>query len=267
MWWSALKAAFRHRERMPLLGNVPVNILAVATFAALGFGHQVFWWAGAGLEAAWLFLCVTSPRYRRAALLPARQATEARAAEQQRMVFLQLDPRLRQRHETLRGRIRRIAGLWQESGSEAAGTGLDQLEWLHLKFLLAKQHLEAAEAEAPRDSIGTRLAGLRSQLAQPDLAPATRASHEATVAIVEQRLAASAERARRLEGIEASLHRIEQQVELTLEKALLSTDGTGQTHSLDLASHTLAVSSELFGSTLPAVSDLDDWYSMSRMAE
>lgn len=260
--WSVIKAAFWHRERMPLLGSVPVNVLALSTFAALGFGHPVFWWIGAGLEAAWLFLCASSPRYRRVALLPGKEAAEARAAGQQQAVFLKLNPQLRQRHETLRNRSRRIAELWQENeaSTDTAGVGLSQLEWLHLKFLLGKQNLEAITGEAPEAAIAAQLASLRAQLARPGADPASRRPLEATLRIVEERLATSAERARRLEEIDASLHHIEQQLELTLEKALLRTEVSGQTLSIDLASHTLDTSAELFGSTLAEVSDLDRWH-------
>jgi hypothetical protein len=40
----------------------------------------------------------------------------------------------------------------------------------------------------------------------------------------------------------------------------------GHTHTIDLASHTLDASADLFGSTLSAVSDLDQWHSASAAA-
>lgn len=262
--WSVLKAAFLHRERVPALGSVPVNALAVLTFAALGFGHPLFWWLGGGLEAAWLFLCVTSPRYRRVATLSEKRAEEESAAEKLEAVFQRLNAEHRRRHETLRERGRRLTALWENDGGDASGTGVDQLEWLHLKFLLAKQHLEAAEAEAPGASISARLADLRAKLEAPGMAPAARSAHEATLRIVEERLATSQERVRRIEEMEASLHRIEQQLDLTLEKALMRADdggAAGHAGGIDLASHTLTASSELFGGSLGTVSDLDEFYS------
>ena len=60
-----LKQAFFATFRMEGLGDVPLNLLGLATFGILGFAHPGFWFLGGTLEAAYLLLATQSPRFRR----------------------------------------------------------------------------------------------------------------------------------------------------------------------------------------------------------
>src|SRR5262245_16204019 len=71
-----LKAAFLARPTIAGLGEVPVNLLAVAGVAILGFGCPGFWFLGLVLEAAFVFGLPSQPRF--------QQWVDAQEAKQQR---------------------------------------------------------------------------------------------------------------------------------------------------------------------------------------
>src|SRR5262245_62693392 len=58
-----LKAAFFVRPQISGLGRLPVNVLAAACLAILGFGHPAFWLLGLGLETAFLAALSTNRRF------------------------------------------------------------------------------------------------------------------------------------------------------------------------------------------------------------
>ena len=49
-----LREAFFLRWPLGALGDIPVNAVAVATVAVVGFFHPGFWFLGAGIEAAYI---------------------------------------------------------------------------------------------------------------------------------------------------------------------------------------------------------------------
>jgi hypothetical protein len=55
-YWDYVKAAFKRRARVPLLGYVPYNYIALFTVAVLGAASQNpgFWFMGGALEIAYL---------------------------------------------------------------------------------------------------------------------------------------------------------------------------------------------------------------------
>jgi hypothetical protein len=59
-----LSAAFTARPRVPGLGAIPVNLLALAGFGIVGLANPAFWFLGLGLEAAYLFGLASNSRFR-----------------------------------------------------------------------------------------------------------------------------------------------------------------------------------------------------------
>ena len=59
-----LKAAFKVRQRIPLLGDVPVNLIAIPVFLALSIIHPAFLLIGLGFEVLLLWTLSSSKRFR-----------------------------------------------------------------------------------------------------------------------------------------------------------------------------------------------------------
>ena len=76
-FWDYLKAAFRWKTRLPLLGAMPLNQLALAAFFIFGFVNRGFWLLGIAFETAYLMLLAGSPRFQH--LVRALRLSERRA--------------------------------------------------------------------------------------------------------------------------------------------------------------------------------------------
>ncbi len=242
--WTYLKAAFWHQEKLPIVGPVPVNLLAVIAFAALGFGHSVFWWVGGALEAAFLFMTCTSARFQKLVRALGKQGGDSNIELQLSTLLAKLSPTSKSRHDALASRLQRVRGIYLEAGNEYDLAPdhehhLQHLSWLHLKLLLAGEHLNQDLAHTAEAQLKSQIVARQSELQSKATSPAAIASKQATLKILEERLSTAQRRNDRLEEIESDLQRIENQVELILEKATLHANPTEVSFTIDLASQSL----------------------------
>ncbi len=260
--WKYLKAAFWLQERVPLVGPLPVNVLALAAFGALGFGLPVFWWIGGALEAAFLFLLSTNSRFRKlvnARELPMREPIQATLAG----LLSKLNEEDKRRQSELDQKISSIAELYEDSstGYDLAPEQLhhlNHLSWLHLKLLLAKQQIQRSHAEAPMEELSNQITALEQELASMSPSPA-RESRAATLEIMHSRLLTARERSQRLQESQADIERIQQQVALVLEKATLHANPNSVSFTLKVSTQALDYSS--FGETTTRQVDaVDTWF-------
>ncbi len=262
-----LKSAFWHRERLPLLGELPVNVLALCAFAALGFGHPAFWWIGGGLEAVFLFLLGTNPNYQRVIDALAAAPKQESAAHVLAALVASLSPDAATRHSRLEARLARVRSLYGDAATEFSLSSdhehrLDHLGWLHLKLLLARDQLQRSEAENPRGTLEKQLATLEHEVAAGG-SRSTQESRTATLAILRERLETAVQRTQRLEEVEADLARVEHKVELVLEKATLHANPTEMSFTLDFASSAFDASDVTETSVRPEVQQLDAYFGVA----
>ena len=66
-YWEYVKAAFRRRARVPLLGYVPYNYLALFAFTVLGAASQNpgVWFMGGALEIGYLTALAGNTRFQK----------------------------------------------------------------------------------------------------------------------------------------------------------------------------------------------------------
>ena len=219
-----LKAAFLVRPHVPGLGHFPVNAVAAACFAVLGFAHPAFWLVGLAVEVALVSALASNARFRRVV-----DATEGRAAESDSDTkFRQLVGRLsddaRRRLDALDGRCARAAAIHQEVGTEqyvveSGAEALRHLRWAYLKLLLAGHYLRSDQMRADEKGLRDKAAAVERELADEKLSPPLRESKSATLKILRQRLQVLQQREQSLRAIESDLERIEAQVELAVESA------------------------------------------------
>lgn len=230
--WSAFNAR-------PFGMPVAPNWVGLAAFALLGaFLSPGFWLLGAGLEIAYLGWLAGHPRFRRT--VDAEYLTIDAANDPAEAGYRQLQAQLDQadvhRQQKIEARARDIIGSLDRSPLLLAhADSVEQLVWLHLRLLAARQAFsrvvstgdeENAQLTAQEQRIAERLAdaGIGSDL---------RRSLEQQQLVIDQRQAAHADAGRRLEHVEAELARIDQQLALIREQALLATDEGGIGQSLD----------------------------------
>ncbi|MCU0606360.1 MAG: hypothetical protein MUF78_02790 [Candidatus Edwardsbacteria bacterium] len=254
-----VRAAFRWRVRVPGLGHLPLNILAVAGFAILGFGNPAFWLLGLAGEVAYLLWLAGSERFQK--LVQGTQILRQRALWQARQdnIYANLDG-------TSQGRYRRLLQdcalilkntetLAVKPGSEDLRSGgLNQLIWLFLKLLYSKIKIRDITEQVSRGELEADIAKLSAKLSRESENTAIFRSLQGTLEIEKKRLENLVKADDSLTVIDAELDRIEKQVTLLREEASIASDPDtvsvrldGVMQSLQGTNKWIAEHNELFG--------------------
>ena len=232
-----LKSAFLVRQRIPLLGAVPINLMLLAIIALMGLVHPAFWLLGAAAEVALLWALVGNARFRK---LVDASAVEVEAEQQP--IQLELNPAAQSQLAALQEVLLRIETDYAKfSPSDPTARenmrNLRELEQCYLQLLQARQHLDA---DRKLETVKLQLAELDQALANPALAPALRTSKQATRDLLERRLAAIDQRQATRSEIESDLARIEAQVHLAADAASVHAKPATLSFDLDFASRMIA---------------------------
>ncbi len=244
--WDYVREAFNAR---PIGMFIPPNWVGLGVCAFLGLLNPGFWVIGLGLELAYLSVLATNPRFQR--LVAASRQWETRRQWQAKVdeIVKQLSVEGQQRYRALEVRCRAI--LEQQShlgvvstGLEAQGEGLGRLLWVYLRLLLTRQAIDriVRESAAPRDDadrIEERIANLQSRLKEEGLGEELRKSLSGQIEILQQRLEKRREAKEKIAFLDAELTRIQEQVELVREQAVLSTDSETVSQRIDQITTTL----------------------------
>ncbi len=180
-------------------------------------------------------------------------------------LFHSLPKEMRTRHVQVTekcARLQKLAAQSEDPETKAQlGPGLEKLQWLHLKFLLAREHLLAHSPSHLLEELRAKIAALTTALSAAALTDTARQSKESTLAMTSERLRNLESRSARLTEIESDLERIESQLDLSLERAALQSTGRGD-FTLHLAER-MVDGADLFGSSLPFVQELDSHFAGS----
>jgi len=246
-----VRAAFNAR---PTGVFVPPNWIGLGVFGFLGVLNPGFWIIGLGCELAYLGWLGTHPRFQR--LVDGRRLLDERRRWQERLYDLlrRLPQEDQQRYRALQSRCESIID--QQAGAAAvpAGVqeqseGLARLMWIYLGLLLTRESIkkimhESASSQEDTsqqeiDQIEARIGKLQQRLKQPAVGEDLRKSLTGQIEILQQRLEKRREAAEKLVFLEAELARIEQQVDLLREQAVLSTDPEVVSQRIDQIATTL----------------------------
>lgn len=260
-----LKAAFLVGVPVPGLGRLPLNAMAAFAVAVLGFVEPSVWLAGLGVEVAFVGALAFNPRFQNivnARALPS--ATKAEADRRKQLVDAlpaDLKARLTALHTTS-VRVLEISNKLSAEPETIACTvaSLDKLEWIYLKLLIARDHLVNDLGSESRTSLVQRIESLQKDIAADTTdttqKPALQRSQQATLAILQQRLANLDDRDHLLKENESDLSRIEAQVALMRENAAIEGKPAAVDSEIEFASD--LHSPDLFGVHGDLVHDLDE---------
>lgn len=215
---------------------IPPNFFGLALFGLLGaYLSPGFFALGLGLEVAYLAGLAYSPRFRKAVdagELPPPDPAESRY----NTLLTKLDGLQQERQHGIAERVREIFARFGDAPLfQTHKNNLEQLVWIHLKLLAARQSIVIVVQTAISDSqkLDSQKADIDDRLGDKRLAEELRRSLEQQKTVIEQRQQAHASATQRLEHIDAELTRIDQQIALIREQALLSTDEEQVGASLD----------------------------------
>jgi Zn-dependent oligopeptidase len=127
---------------------------------------------------------------------------------------------------------------------KAESEGLGRLLWIYVKLLLTRQSIQRVLKESGwgQDEKGTldgRIKDLQQRIADTGLPEDVRKSLAGQVDILQQRQGKQREAVDKLAFLEAELDRIQQQVELIREQAVLATDPETVSQRIDEIAATL----------------------------
>ena len=229
---SYLAAAFNAR---PFGMPIPPNWFAVAAFGLLGaFVSPGLWLIGAGVEGLYLWALARNPRFR--TVVDATSAGTSDWAVRYEAMIDRLDDAARRRHEAIEAQATELSEILTHSGANAGQIAdVRQMVWLHLRLLAARSALTQVVAAATREheEFDEQAARLQARLARADTDAELRRSLEQQLAVIESRRAAHVDAQRRRELVDAELERLQQQIALVREQALLATDEGSVAPSLD----------------------------------
>ncbi len=243
-FWDFVKAAFYRRARLPLLGAMPVNQMALAAFALLGFVNPGFWFLGAALELAYLGSLSSSARFQKLVEGERLQARQRGWEASIQRAFAQLPAAAQLRYQALLQRCGHILGITTPVDSTGvlsdlrAGT-LNQLLWLFLRLLSSRELILATLEQVKEGELERDVQRLQERLAAVEADSPLARSLQATLDIQKKRLENLAAARANLAVVEAELERIEQQVRLIEEESAVAGGPDVLSARLDAVSSTL----------------------------
>jgi hypothetical protein len=242
---------------------IPPNWIGLGAFGLLGIVNPGFWIVGLGLELGYLWVLGTNERFQK--LVGASQQVLTRKQWQSKVDSLvqQLNSEDQQRYRALEARCRAL--LEQQlhlqtpaQGLQAQNEGLGRLLWLYLRLLSTRQAITRMLRGSTTGSVDAsadleiRISQLKAKLNEP-LSEDLRKSLAGQIEILEQRLQKRSEAKEKLAFLDAELTRIQEQIELVREQAVLTADPETISQRVDQITTTL-------GSTSQWVSDQQKIY-------
>lgn len=243
-----LAAAFGARPKGMF---IPPNWVGLGVFALLGTLNPGLWLVGAGLELAYLFTMVSSAKFRN--IVDGRLISGDRQGWTQKVdrLLAGLDSGSQMRYRALEERCRGMvkepsigeSDMTRQSMSEALG----QLVWVYLQLLVTKQATVRLVQEGQGgvgsrrhiEPLGERKAELERRLKSGSLDADLRRSLEGQLDLLNQRMESQREAAAKIDFIDAELARVEEQVQLVREQAVLADDPDAASRRIDAIQSTL----------------------------
>jgi len=244
-FWDYIRSAFNAR---PMGMFIPPNWIGLGVFGFLGILNPGFWIIGLGCEFAYLGWLGTNPRFQNLVsgdrLLDEQRRWQTKVYE----LIRQLPPDDQQRYRALESRCKNIldqqSQLGLSPGLAEQGEGLGRLAWIYLRLLLTREAIRkiVRESSGPAEDaaqLKARIDKLQEQLQQPSVTEDLRKSLTAQIEILQQRQEKKREAGEKLAFLDAELTRIQEQVELLREQAVLSTDPEVVSQRIDQVTTTL----------------------------
>lgn len=236
-----LLRAFFARPDIPLL-RLPWNALGVLAAGVAGFWDPAIWAvAGAG-EFVYLLTMASNPGFQRWLEDMRNEELRGDSEEARRRLLKNVGGAARQRYVKLEEKRRRLETLFREYANddlffESNRDALQRLTWLYLNLLVAQRNIVIAPQSDARD-LQKQIAACERELASAPTS-AARASQEATIRLLRERLDNVQHRETSLAEIDADLTRIETQFEFALEEASLRGRPNAISSNVELTSRLL----------------------------
>lgn len=245
-YWKYLKAAFNARPHIRGLGHLPVNKILMAGFTILGIASPGFLFVGAAFETAYLMLLTSNRRFQRlveAGVFDRKAVTNNPTIDS---YVGTLEGAGQARFKKLETRCNQLLQLGKDFDSpdtslaEMKTSGVNRLLWIFLQLLRSQQLIAHNLKNVDQQRMLADIREMEMRLKREDLSDSVKRSLESTIVIKRRRMENMEKAAETMQVISAELDRIEEQVELLREEAVVNRDPTFLSDQLDMVSGTLA---------------------------
>lgn len=233
--------AFFARPDIPLL-RLPWNALAVLAAGVAGFWDPAIWGVATAGELIYLFTLASNPGFQ--SFVSERATVELRGDtdDARKRLLSRIGGAARQRYVKLEQKRTRLEALYRDTANddlfaESNADAMRRLTWFFLNLLVAQRNLIVAPASDARDLEKQIQAATRELAAAPS--EGARASMEATIRLLRERLDNIQHKDTALAEIDADLARIETQLDFALEEATLRGRPTAISSYVELTSRLL----------------------------
>ena len=234
--------AFFARPDIPLL-RLPWNAMGVLAAGLAGFWDPSIWAvAGAG-EFIYLFTMASNPGFQSFIKDRRTQEVHGDTAEARKALLSRVGGAARQRYVKLEEKRAKLDVLYRDPSnddlfSESNRDALRRLTWLYLNLLVAQRNIAVAPQSDERE-LQKQIRAYEGETARAP-SPAARASHEATLRLLRERLDNIQHKDVAMAEIDADLARIETQFDFALEEATLRGRPTAVSANVELTSRLLS---------------------------
>jgi hypothetical protein len=289
--WDYLREAFNAR---PIGMFFAPNWAMLGAFGLAGVAHDPAWLVlGAGVELGYLLLLGTNARFQRLVAGKLSAGGNSEGERKLAALFAMLPDADQRRYQALAQRAQAILqqqfhGDTTAPGYASQSDSLAKLTWMYLRLLVTRQAILRVVREggirspgepppvpipgpgqrsspvpiqhgtAARPGLEQRLADVKRRLADPSIGDDLRRSLEGQAELLEQRVARRSQADEKLAFLDAELTRIEEQVELIREQAVLSTDPEHLSQRIDEISATLGSTGEWIADQQKTIGAMDD---------
>ncbi len=242
-----LREAFFRKVRLPLLGPMPVNTMALAAVGVAGFAIPPLWLLGVAAETVYLVFVSSSGRFQKLVQGERLLARQRAWAERLQAVVERLEPASRDRYRRLVDSCRLILGMGEALQIDSMGDfrdlrgqSLNQLLAIFLRLLLSREAILGNLKSVDRESLAVEVGRLEERLAAAPADSALARSLQGTLVIQRQRLDNRTRAEESLAVVDAELERIEQQVALLHEQGALTGRPEAMSGTLDAVAATMS---------------------------
>lgn len=239
-FFDYVREAFFRKVKVPLLGGLPANLMALGIVGVLGIANPGFWLLGLAGELAYLAGVAGSGRFQKLVqgerLLSAQKGWETQLSQ----AVLRLTNDNQERYKAVLEQCRAILGIADKLDTQNLGglrdmrsRNLNQLLVIFLRLLASGEVIESNLKNADRRSLEASITQLEGALGQANDNEALKRSLMGTLEIQKKRLDNFTRARASLQVIEAELLRIEEQVKLLREEAAVSGDPASLSSRLD----------------------------------
>ncbi|MDM7995343.1 MAG: hypothetical protein QUT30_06625 [Acidobacteriota bacterium] len=243
--WEYIRSAFNAK---PIGMFVPPNWIGLGVFAILGVLNPGFWVMGMGVELAYLWVLGTNRRFQRYVDASRKQLTRQQWQGKIESLIQQLSKEDQERYRALEVRCwtlleQQHALQASAAGLQAQGEGLSRLLWVYLRLLVTRQAISRivrgqSGSASETNGLEERIANLQTRLKE-EMSEELRKSLTGQIEILQQRLTKRREASEKLAFLDAELMRIQEQVELVREQAVVSADPETLSKRIDEVTATL----------------------------